>query len=390
LSRFIAVLTTCLLVAASNASASSVSTWSMSGHDAHDTSFNPDETALGVGNVRLLHVVWSVAHVSSAIATDSRVYVIRPLRFASSQVAVLYAADGKNLFVYTPAMLRLQRGAFDTPMALAHPDDTLVVANTREIVALNPHNGRLRWYAGGGATGIVVNWPVVYTGKGCQNPCGELASYALDLRTGKRIWTHRGNLAQTPVLMKGLLYQTVGQRSAVTHVYSQSSGHLAGLLQINARWLGDAHRAFAFVLVGRLPGSASVGRSWVGEIGANGVAVWKADLGKILAGNPVLAYNTLFLPSNRHHPGVIALNASNGRFLWGADVGPSSSMVAANHLLYVLNDTVGRVDIMRTSNGAVLRSLKVPGFNNRGDTGLMIAGGTLYVLGGNGLVAFRP
>jgi hypothetical protein len=148
LSRFIAVLTTCLLVAASNASASSVSTWSMSGHDAHDTSFNPDETALGVGNVRLLHVVWSVAHVSSAIATDSRVYVIRPLRFASSQVAVLYAADGKNLFVYTPAMLRLQRGAFDTPMALAHPDDTLVVANTREIVALNPHNGRLRQLAG--------------------------------------------------------------------------------------------------------------------------------------------------------------------------------------------------------------------------------------------------
>jgi hypothetical protein len=64
-------------------------------------------------------------------------------------------------------------------------------------------------------------------------------------------------------------------------------------------------------------------------------------------------------------------------------------MVAANHLLYVLHDAVGRVDIMRASNGAVLRSIKVPGFNNRGETGVMVAGGTLYVLGGNGLVALR-
>jgi len=117
--------------------------------------------------------------------------------------------------------------------------------------------------------------------------------------------------------------------------------------------------------------------------------VWKADLGRIVAGNPVLAYNTLFLPSNRHHPGVIALNATNGRYLWGADVGPSSSMVVANHLLYVLNDALGRVDIIRASNGVVLRSIKVPGFNNRGATSVMVAGGTLYVLGGNGLVAYK-
>jgi outer membrane protein assembly factor BamB len=361
----------------------------MFGHDAHDSSFNPDESQLSATNVRLLHVVWSAPRVSSAIATDSRVYVIRPVRFAASQVAVLYAADGKNLLIYTPAMLRLQRGAFDTPMALAHPDDTLLVANMRETVALNPHNGHLRWYASGGGTSMVVNWPYVYTGKGCQNPCGVLASYALDVRTGRRIWTHPGNFGQTPGVMNNLLYQTVGEHGAVTHVYNQVSGHQVGMLQINARWVGDAHRAFAFVLLGRPPGSASVGRSWVGEIAANGVAVWKADLGKILEGNPVLAYNTLFVPSNRHHPGVVALNATDGRYLWGADVGASSSMVVANHLLYVLNDAVGRVEVMRTSNGSVVRSVSIPGFNNRGNTGLMVAGGMLYVLGGNGLVAFR-
>ena len=389
MSRILAILAVVLVIGASDVSAATVSTWSMFGHDAHDSSFNANESTLGSGNVRLLHVAWSVGRVSSAIATDQRVYIIQPVLLSPSKVVVLNAADGKVLLTYTPAMLRLQRGANDSPMALAHPDDTLVVANLREVVALNPHTGALRWYSAGGATSLVANWPALYTGKGCQNPCGILASYALDVQTGRKIWSHAGNFGQTPAALNGLLYQTVGQQSGTTHVYNQSSGRLVGTLQINARWLGDSHRAYAFVLVGRQPGSATLGRSWIGEIAPNGVAVWKADLGRIVAGNPVLAYNTLFLPSNRHHPGVIALNATNGRYLWGADVGPSSSMVVANHLLYVLNDALGRVDIIRASNGVVLRSIKVPGFNNRGATGVMVAGGTLYVLGGNGLVAYK-
>jgi outer membrane protein assembly factor BamB len=118
--------------------------------------------------------------------------------------------------------------------------------------------------------------------------------------------------------------------------------------------------------------------------------LWKADLGRITSGNAALAYGTLFAPSNRHNPGVIALNARTGKYVWGANIGPSSNMVVANRLIYVLHDTTGTVDILRTSNGTLVRRLLIGGYTRRGGTGLMVAGGTLYVLGGNGLVALRP
>jgi outer membrane protein assembly factor BamB len=390
LSRLAAALGAALLLGLTSVSAAPVSTWSMAGHDAQNTAFNNTEFALGAQNVARLHPVWTARGVLNAIATDQRVYAIVSNGVAPPRVVVMNAADGKVLLAYTPAMLHLTRFTDDIPQALAHPDDTLVVASTRAVVALNPHNGKLRWYSPGGATSLVVNGSTVYTGKVCRRVCGPLATYALDLRTGRRIWQHPGNLAGAPTVVNGGLYVPIDASTGSTRVYSQKTASFLGTLRISADWLGDVRSAYAFALMNARSNGTVARRAWIGQISSSGTVVWKADLGKVASGNPVLAYGDVFVPSNRHHPGVIGLNARTGAFLWGADIGASSNMLVANHLLYVLHSTTGTVDVLRTANGTLVRRLTIAGFSRRGGTGLMVAGGTLYARSTNGLVALRP
>jgi hypothetical protein len=388
--RSLVALPLALVFGLAGASAAGVSDWSMAGHDAQNTAFNGAEVTLGVTNAARLHPVWTARNVVDTIATDQRVYAILPNGVGPSRVVVMNSADGKVLFNYTPAMLHLTRFADDSPQALAHPDDTLLVGSTRAVVALNPHNGKLHWYAPGGATSLTVDGSTVYTGKYCRSVCGPIATYALNLQNGGRVWQHAGSFAGTPVAVIGGLYEHVSTYGGATEVYSRPGGRLLGVLRINGQWLGDGRNAYAFSYMGTSSGRTPRTRAWIGQISSSGTVVWKADLGKVSSGNAALAYGTLFVPSYRNHPGVVALNARNGRFLWGADVGASSRMVVANHLLYVLHDTTGTVDILRVTNGSLIRRLVIGGWTSRGQTGLMVAGGTLYVLGGNRLVALRP
>src|SRR5947208_2584156 len=106
----------------------------MAGHDAQNSAFNSTELTLGATNVARLHPVWTVRHISRAIATYERVYAILPNPSGPSRVVVMNAADGKVLLTYTPAMLHLTKYVDDTPHGLAHPGDTLIVASTRAVV----------------------------------------------------------------------------------------------------------------------------------------------------------------------------------------------------------------------------------------------------------------
>jgi outer membrane protein assembly factor BamB len=145
------------------------------------------------------------------------------------------------------------------------------------------------------------------------------------------------------------------------------------------------------------PPSATSARNgvqpWLGRISRTGKPMWKVPLGNLrqfAATTPVLAYNTLYVQSNRFHPGVLAINASTGQIRWGADIGMTTSLVAANHLLFALQRN-GQIVVLSAETGKLLRAMAVPGaFTPDSSTGLMVAGGTLYRLSGNGLTAFRP
>lgn len=388
MTRIALTLVVALLLGVTTASAAAPSTWSMTGHDPGNTAFNGSETRLSATSAGRLRVVWTAKGVVTTIATDTRVYAIVRTTTGGRGLVVMNAADGQVLFTYTPAMMALTRRPGDQPNALAHPGDLLIVGSTREVVALNPHTGRRIWYAAGGASGLAVAGSTIYTGKSCSTPCGAAATYALNVRNGRRIWQRVG-FADVPVTALGLLFQRIGAYGGTTNVLDPRRGRVIGSLALNVRWMGDGSHAYAFGIGTFMPGTLTPARSWIAEIGSNGKTIWRDDLGLLRGGNPVLAYATLFAPSNRFNPGVIALEGRTGRYLWGANIGTTSSLVAANRLLYALTPGTASVSILRTANGALVRTVKLAGPRSSGGS-LMVAGGTLYVLLGGTLTALRP
>ena len=364
------------------------SSWLMTRHDAQGTGFNPGEHALGRATLSGLHVAWSYPSVVQAVATDARVFAVTVTPGAPHyHVVMLDARSGKLIHSYAPAALRLAGGSSDAIEALAYAAGTLIVGATREVVALDPYAGRVVWRAPGGADAIVVQGNDLYTGKGCQSACGALASYRIDLHTGHVLWQHPGNFGGRPTLIGGLLYQTSGEAGGETRVFDPRRGSMIARLPLNADWLGDATHTYADVPNSATPG----GKGWVGRIGPQGKPAWKTNLGAVGGyGWPVLAYSTLYVPSNRFHPGVIAVNAANGRVRWGADLGRNIGLAVANHLLFALHGLSGRLDILSADSGQIVRSLSIPHYAYGGISDLFVAGGALYVDGGNGLTALRP
>jgi outer membrane protein assembly factor BamB len=369
--------------------AAGISTWSMAGHDAQNTSYNADETVLSATSIARLHQVWTVplpTAGSAAIATDERVYLSERSLTGRSQVLVLNSTNGQSLLTLTASMLHLS-GRGDMPETLAHPDDTLIVGALREVVALNPHTGALRWKRPGGATSLTVNGSTIYTGKSCA--CTSLTGYAYTLSTGHRLWQHVKTDESAPSVIDGHLFSMNATAGVTeTNVYDPTSGKLQGTLTLPAaHWLGDATHAYVFVPEMPATATTSASRGWMGQVGPGGATAWRSDLGNVRSGNPVLAGHTLYVPSYRHSPGVIALDARTGDYLWGANVGRSTSMAGANGLLYVLDGASGRLSVLSATTGRELRVIRSPAFKGAGSDALMVAGGQVYVLGARVLTA---
>jgi hypothetical protein len=166
-------------------------------------------------------------------------------------------------------------------------------------------------------------------------------------------------------------------------VYDPQHGTLLATLPIYARWTGNSAYTYAEVSTGL--GKAS----WLEKIGATGKPTWRIRLGVVTGGGPILAYQTLFTPSNRYHPGLIAIRARDGKVLWGADLGPQLSLAGANHLIFALHRQSGRIDILRSDSGRELRYLQTPGYGSTGSGVMIVAGGALFVVSGTRIEAFE-
>lgn len=367
--------------------AMAASSWPMAGSNAQDTSFNASEHGISARNVSALHQVWrrNFGVFVTAIAAGNRIYGI-DVANSHFNVVVLDAATGALLRTFTPASLHLTARPYDEPQSLAYANGRLVVGAARDVVEISPKSGHLFWKVTGGADELTVAGRTIYTGKSCQNTCGAVASYAIDLYKGKVLWTHKGNFGQRPVLVAGHLYQDWGVAGGSTHIYDPSDGSLLATMSLSGGWTGSSKDAYT--LVG-LPAPGHV-RNWLGEIGPDGKAVWKVDLGKTVGDTPVLAYGSLFASSFRFHPGIVAVNAQNGHIRWAANVGRSLPMAAAGHLIFAMQQSNGVVTVLNASSGKTLRTLRPAGYAFNGTATLMVAGGTLYVIDGKGVFAYRP
>jgi outer membrane protein assembly factor BamB len=377
------------------------STWPMQGHDAQTTNFNASEQTIGLSNVGQLHVVWSAARVSQAVASDTQVFtlVAVPGSPGARDVAVFDARTGRRLHTFSHASLHLTGTKIsltgDTINAVAFAGGRLILGATTEVIALDPATGRQVWRTSGGALTMTVSGHTIYTAKGCQNPCGPLGAYALNVQSGKVQWKRVDGSGGPIKLIAGRLFQPLGQYYPQTLVSDPHTGRLVAQLPLNASWTGSGTSMYADVLPQAASASQEQSRAqpWLGRISPTGKPAWKVRLGNLrqfVPAAPVLAYNTLYVQSNRFHPGILAVNASTGQIKWGADIGMTTSIIAANHLLFALGRT-GQIVVLNADSGRVLRTIAVPGaFIYGPSTGLMIAGGTLYELSGNGLAALRP
>jgi outer membrane protein assembly factor BamB len=365
--------------------ASAANSWLMAGHDAQATNFNPGETAISPQNVARLRTVWRYPGVVQAVATARRVFAIVVPRASLNNVVVLDTRTGALLHTFTAAALHLATRPNDGPLDLAYGQGKLVIAGVSAVLAIDPDTGRQYWRAPGGAAVLTIAGGTVYTGKVCQNPCGTIASDAIDLQTGRVRWQHRENGGARPVLIASRLYQLWGQYNPETRVYEPQSGGLVARMPITAWWTGDRNSAYAAVpAIGARAG-------WLGQIGSTGKPRWKTNLGRVRgSGQPVLAYHTLYVPSNRFHPGLLAVNASNGKVRWAADLGPNLICIAANHLLFALHQANGQVDVLNVQTGRTVAHLTVPGFSSAGPSpGVFLSAGTLYIHDAQKLYALR-
>lgn len=364
------------------------SSWPQSGYDARGTNFNGTEKTLSARNVRSLHVAWSIPGVTAPVASGQAVYGVMYGSNAGAfpGVVVINARTGATTHFFSSRQLGLQTKPADAPQALALWNGRLIVGARGQVLALNPSTGKIYWRVPGGADALVISGKQLFTGKGCQSACGSLVSQSIDLSTGKLLWTHRGNFGHAPVLMGSHLYQVWGEYGGHTSVYDQTSGTLLGTMPIYGEWTGSAGHTYAYVVSARsIPNKHAA----LKEIGPDGRAQWSINLGRAGDGYLVYAYGTIFTGSYRFSPGMVAINAANGRIRWAADLGQYLHLAAANHLLIATNDQTGQVSVLNAGSGRILRQLTLPN-KPYAVSSLAIAGGTIYVSDASGLTAIRP
>lgn len=381
------VLAVALAVALGARTVLAAGDWPMGLHDAQLSGFNSDERIIGPRTFQRLRPAWVVPRVSVAVAAENRVYAVQAAATGSYHVGVLDAQTGTTVRSLSLAQLHLPANAI--PGALALASGRLLVAGPHRLVAVNPAGGSFLWRAGEGASSLTVADNRVFTGESCQASmtiCGHVASSSVDLRTGRVLWVHPGNNGAPPALIAGRLYQRWGAFSGSTSVYDPSSGSLVATLPLKAAWTGDASHVYAQVLSGKQPGA------WLGRIGSTGKAIWRVALGTLYTGRPVLAYGTLFSTSNRPKQSVVAVDAATGHVRWSRVVGPDVQLLAENHLLLVFHTDAGQgtVSAFDTSTGTRVGRLAVPRYRGVAPVSFFVARGTLYVIDGSGLRAFRP
>lgn len=361
------------------------SSWPQQGYDAQQTNFNRSETALSSSTVRTLHVAWRVPAIIRMIAGGSAVYAITA--GSNSEIVSINPRTGNRMQSFSSFQLGLPAGTTDLPQALALWNGQLIVGTTRHVVDVNPATRKILWRVPGGADQLVISGHFLYTGKGCQNACGSIASQGINLQTGRLMWSHNGNFGHAPVLIGNHLYQSWGEsQNGYTKVYDPASGHLLAIMPAYGTWTGDTHHTFVYTVTGR---TLTRAQAALKSIGPDGRAVWAAPLGRVGDGNLVYAYGSIFTGSYRFSPGMVAVNASNGTVRWAANLGQYLHLAAANHLLVAANDQTGQVSVLNAGSGKMLRQFTLPN-SPHAVSGLAIAGGTIYVTDASGLTAIRP
>lgn len=230
---------------------------------------------------------------------------------------------------------------------------------------------------------------------------------ALDPATGTEIWRQKlqATGSAAPSYGDGLVYLVAGAKTAwaLEADTGRIRWQLDGLEDIHnihggpAPALTDQFVIFGYGS-GDLQGAFKKGglRMWNATIAGRreGFAINRID---DITGDPVVVGNTVYAAN--HSGRLVALNAGSGKRLWTAHDAALQPVWVTGGAVFFISDrnTLKRVN---ASDGAEVWSVELPGYTTQrprrrerihGNYGPIVAGGRLYVAGGDGLLrAFDP
>ena len=286
-------------------------------------------------------------------ASSNRLYVAT----GYGEVVALDAASGAVAW-----RQRLDSPATGAPMV--EGDTVYIVGRDGGAWALDASNGRVRWTTLGvpNASGMVSGSAPAIAGDLVLFPqaSGELTAARRD--TGDRVW------------VAGLTGQRVGR------AYAQLVGDITGDPVV------VGNQVFAGTAAGRT----------VSLDAGTGETIWNVGEGAL--NPPLIVGGSVFVVNDENR--LVRLDAGSGEVIWAVDmpywttekvrkrkgiVAQLGPVLAGGRLVVVASD--GQMRLFDPTNGTLVGGAEIPG---GAASSVALAGGVLYVMGGNGqLHAFR-
>lgn len=252
----------------------------------------------------------------------------------------------------------------------------------------------------GQAGGIAVGGGAVFVTSGY----GSVV--ALDPASGAELWEQKLGSTSTgaPSYDGGLVYVTGGDQTgwAIEADTGRVRWQMDGQGDVNnvtgapAPAVGDQHVVFSFG-TGTVQGAFKQGglRLWSTELLGRRTGVALASITDV-TGDPLIAGDTVY--AGNHSGQIVAMSVHTGERLWSTEEGALGPLWPAGDSVYFVTDRnqLARVD---AANGQVIWKVELPGYkptrrpNKRRDEsfanmGPIIAGGRVVVAGSDGLVRF--
>lgn len=312
-------------------SATAYVNWAQLGFDACHTGFNPNELILGPSNVGALALAWTHQTGGDVISTLA---VANGMLYAASLDEYLYALNAK-----TGALLwKFQMSGADYPTPVV-VNGVVYVAGGSYLYALRATDGKLLWKY---TANYYAYLPTVVDGVVYFGANDGL--YAVKADTGTLIWKSGDNvwMGYTAVA-NGIVYVTASQVGQL-YAFDASTGALL--------WISDKYHGNSPVVTNGIVYLGTEGSPY-----GPGVIALKADTGAFLwnfqtqdaiFNSPAVAYGTVYLQAgyNSYDNYLYALDAQTGELKWSFYNAPSTyiSPVVANGVVYTFSFAWGSSD----------------------------------------------
>lgn len=325
-----------LLLAQSNSpcagmSATAYVNWAQLGFDACHNGYNPNEFILGPSNVGNLSIAWTF-HTGGI---NSTLALANGILYAASVDQYLYALNAKNgalIWKY-----QISGADYPTPVVV---NGVVYVAGGNNLYALRATDGKLLWTYTGSR---YVYLPTVVDGVAYFGASDGL--YAVRADTGMLLWKSANDIwTGYTAVANGIVYVS----SQFGHLYAFNAG-TGTLLWISDKYPGALPVVANGILYLGTEGS-SYGPGVIALQADTGAFLWNFQTQDAVFNSPAVAYGAVYLQSNDSY--LYALNAQTGQLQWAYYNAPSTSIspVVANGVVYTVSFAWGSNDGMQAFN----------------------------------------